>query len=109
MFYYPSNTNTPALRYTSTPNVSKASEFFMIVSISFNGLQRKVTSRDQIQVTLSDKTRVTDLLSSVQECYPDIPINRDAIPVFINNKLSNLEQSLEEDDQICFIPHIGGG
>jgi molybdopterin converting factor small subunit len=81
----------------------------MIVSISFNRLQRKVTSRDQFQVTLSDKTRVTDLLSYVQECYPGISINRDAILVFINNKLSNLEQFLKEDDQICFMPHIGGG
>jgi molybdopterin converting factor small subunit len=81
----------------------------MVVSISFNGLQRKVTSRDQIQVTISEKTRVTELLSHVQECYPEIPIDKDAFLVIINNELSNLEQFLEENDQICFIPHIGGG
>ena len=81
----------------------------MVVSISFNGLQRKVTSKNQIQVTISEKTRVTDLLSYLQECYPDIPIDKDAILVMINNELSNLEQFLEENDQICFIPHIGGG
>lgn len=81
----------------------------MVVSISFNGLQRKVTSRDQIQVTISEKTRVTELLTYVHECYPDIPIDKDAFLVFINNELSNLEQFLEENDQICFIPHIGGG
>lgn len=81
----------------------------MVVSISFSGLQRKVTSRDQIQVTISKKTRVTKLLSYVQECYPEIPIDKDAILVVINNELSNLEQLLEENDQICFVPHIGGG
>jgi molybdopterin converting factor small subunit len=81
----------------------------MVVSISFNGLQRKVTSRDQIQVTISEKTRVTELLSYVQECYPEIPIDKDAFLVIINNELSNLGQFLEENDQICFIPHIGGG
>ncbi len=81
----------------------------MVVSVSFNGLQRKVTSTDQIQVTISEKTRVTDVLSYVQEWYPDIPINRDAILIMINNELSDPEQFLEENDQICFIPHIGGG
>jgi molybdopterin converting factor small subunit len=81
----------------------------MVVSISFNGLQRKVTSTDQVEVNISERTRVSDLLSYVQECYPDIPINKDAIHIMINNELSNLEQFLEENDQICFIPHIGGG
>ena len=81
----------------------------MVVSISFNGLQRRVTSRDEIQVAVSERTRVTDVLRVVQECYPDIPLNKDAILVMINNELSNLEQFLEENDQICFIPHIGGG
>lgn len=81
----------------------------MVVSISFNGHQRRVTSTDQIQVAVSEKTRVTDVLRYVQECYPEIPINKDAILVMINNELSNLEQLLKENDQICFIPHIGGG
>ena len=81
----------------------------MVVSISFNGLQRKVTSTDKIQVAVSEKTRVTDVLRYVQDCYPDIPINKDAILVMINNEISNLEQFLKENDQICFIPHIGGG
>lgn len=81
----------------------------MVVSISLNGLQRKVTSRDQIQVTISEKTRVTELLSYVQEFYPEIPIDKDAFLVIINNELSSPEQFLEENDQICFVPHIGGG
>jgi molybdopterin converting factor small subunit len=81
----------------------------MVVSISFSGLQRRVTNRDQIQVTISEKTRVTELLSYVQECYTDMPIDKDANLVIINNELSTLEQFLKENDQICFIPHIGGG
>ena len=81
----------------------------MVVSISFNGPQRKVTSTDQIQVPVSEKTRVTDVMRYIRECYPDIPINKDAVLVMINNELSNLEQFVKENDQICFIPHIGGG
>ncbi|MGD8228768.1 MAG: MoaD/ThiS family protein [Desulfobacteraceae bacterium] len=81
----------------------------MVVSISVNGPQRKVTSKDQIQVAVTEKTRVTDLLRYVQECYPDIHINKDAILVMVNNQVSNLGQFLKENDKICFIPHIGGG
>jgi molybdopterin converting factor small subunit len=81
----------------------------MVVSISFNGLQRKVTSRDQIQVSVSERTRVTDVLRYIRECYPDIPINKEAVIVMINSELSNLEQVLKENDKICFMPHIGGG
>ena len=81
----------------------------MVVSISFNGLQRRVTSRERIQVTISEKTRVNELLSYVRERYPDIAIDEDAILVIINNELSSLEQLLQENDQICFVPHIGGG
>lgn len=97
------------LQYSSTPVVSKASDFFMVVSASFNGLHRRVTSTDQIQVSVSEKTRVTDVLMFIRGCYPDIPINKDAVLVTINNELSNLGQVLKENDQICFIPHIGGG
>jgi molybdopterin converting factor small subunit len=68
-----------------------------------------MTSTDQIQVVISEKTRVTDVLRYIREYYPDIPINKDAVLVMINNELSNLEQVLNENDQICFIPHIGGG
>jgi molybdopterin converting factor small subunit len=81
----------------------------MVVSVIFNGLQRKVTSMDQIRVTISEKTRVTDVVSYIRECYPDIPINKDSVLVMINTELSNLDQVLKDNDKICFIPHIGGG
>ena len=81
----------------------------MVVSVSFNGVQRRVTSTDQIQVSVSEKARVTDVLRFIRGCYPDIPINKDAVLVMINSELSNLDQVLKENDQICFIPHIGGG
>jgi molybdopterin converting factor small subunit len=97
------------MEYSTTPIFNKTSEFFMVVSISFNGLQRKVTSRDQIQVSVSERTRVSDVLRYIRECYPDIPINKEAVIVMINSELSNLEQVLKENDQICFMPHIGGG
>jgi molybdopterin converting factor small subunit len=81
----------------------------MGVSVSFNGLQRKVTSADEIKVPVTEKTRVTDVLQYVRASYADIGINKDAVVVTINNEVSNLDGVLEDNDQISFIPHIGGG
>ena len=68
-----------------------------------------MTSTGQIQVSVSEKARVTDVLRYIRGCYPDIPINKDAVLVTVNSELSNLEQVLKDNDQLCFIPHIGGG
>jgi molybdopterin converting factor small subunit len=81
----------------------------MGVSVSFNGLQRKVTSADEIKVPVTEKTRVTDVLQYVRASYPGIGINKDAVVVTINNEVSNLDRVLDDNDQVCFIPHIGGG
>jgi molybdopterin converting factor small subunit len=89
--------------------MAEAARVSVVVSISFNGLQRKVTSEDRIQIPVSEKTRVNDLLKYIQESYPDIRINKNAILVTINNEVSNLDQILKDNDHICFIPHIGGG
>jgi molybdopterin converting factor small subunit len=64
---------------------------------------------DQIQIPVAEKTRVTDVLSYIRECYPDIPIRIDAVLVTINNEISNLDRVLEHNDQVSFIPHLGGG
>ena len=81
----------------------------MVVSVSFNALQRKVTNADEIKVSVTEETRVTDVLKYVRASYPGISINRDAVLVTINNEVSNLDQVLKDNDQISFVPHIGGG
>jgi molybdopterin converting factor small subunit len=81
----------------------------MVVSVSFNGLQRKVTRADQIQLPVSAKTRVTEVLTYIQKRYPDIPLSEDAVLVMVNNKVSKLDQILKDNDKISFVPHIGGG
>lgn len=81
----------------------------MVVSVSFNGLQRKEARTDKIQVPVSEKTRVIDVLRYVQKCYPDIPLNEEAVVVMVNNKVSRLNQRLKGNDKVSFIPYIGGG
>jgi molybdopterin converting factor small subunit len=81
----------------------------MVVSVNFFGLQRKLTRTDTIQVPLSNKTRVGDILDYVKENYPDLPLSEDTVLITVNNHVSSLDRDLHANDQISFIPHIGGG
>lgn len=81
----------------------------MFVSVNLNGFQRRAMSMDQIQIPVAEKARVTDVLSYIRECYPGIPIRIDVVLVTINNEISNLDRVLEHNDQVSFIPHLGGG
>ena len=81
----------------------------MVVSVNFYGLQRKFTQRDNLQIPLSDKTRVCDVLRLVKESYPALPLNENTVLVTVNDHVSSLDRSLQDNDMISFVPHIGGG
>jgi molybdopterin converting factor small subunit len=81
----------------------------MYVSVSFLGLQRAQAQTDQIQIALSKETRVADLLAYIKECYPKLPFPDDGILVAVNNKLSSMERVLRDNDDVTFLPAIGGG
>jgi len=81
----------------------------VVVSVSFNGNQRRVTCADKIQVSVAEERRVTDVLRYIQACYPGIPLYKSALLVTIKNQVSDFEQVLKNNDHISFMPHIGGG
>jgi molybdopterin converting factor small subunit len=83
--------------------------FNMVVSVNFCGLQRKVTQTDNIRISLKEGRRVTDVLSHIRKCYPDLPLSEDAVLVTVNNQISTMDQMLKAHDRISLIPHIGGG
>ena len=80
----------------------------MVVSVNFYGLQRKATQTDNIRISLKKGRRVTDVLTHIRECYPDLPLTEDVL-VTVNNQVSTMDQMLKADDRISLIPHIGGG
>jgi len=81
----------------------------MYVSVTFLGLQRVHTHIDQIRVPLARETRVADVLAYVKASYPDLPIADDAIVVAVNNKISTMERTLKNKDNVIFLPFLGGG
>jgi len=82
----------------------------MIVSVSFFGLQRKLAQTDQIQVSLSSKIqRVADLFSYIREKYPELSLSEEVVLVVVNDHASSLDRRLRANDEVSFLPHIGGG
>ncbi|MCG6917621.1 MAG: MoaD/ThiS family protein [Deltaproteobacteria bacterium] len=81
----------------------------MYISITFLGLQRAKAQTDQIQISLSKGTRVADLLAYIKECYPKLPFPDDTVLVAVNNKLSSMERVLKNNDNVTFLPFLGGG
>ncbi len=81
----------------------------MVVSVQFFGTQRALTKAREIQVPLAEKGRVRDVYVYLIDHYPDLPLNEEDILVTVNNKASNMSHSLNPNDNITFLPHVGGG
>jgi molybdopterin converting factor small subunit len=81
----------------------------MVVYIQFHGVQRSLTGTHEIQMTFLKHCLVRDLLEQIKACYPNLAINEDDFLVTVNNNVSTINHTLEPNDKIAFLPHIGGG
>ena len=81
----------------------------MVVSVHFLGLHRKLAKADKIKIPLTEESRVDDLLSYLEEQYPELSLSGDDFIVSINDRMSEPDQVLKADDNIAIVPHIGGG
>lgn len=81
----------------------------MKVSVQFHGVHRAITRVNEIRFALASNARVSDLLKHIQCTYPDLELNQGDIMVSINNKVSSVNHPLSSEDEISFLPHVGGG
>ena len=82
----------------------------MFVSISFLGLQRRLINTDNIRVRISEKIQhISDLFGYLKDHYPELSLARDSVMVTVNNIETSFDYRLKENDEILFLPHIGGG
>ena len=81
----------------------------MVVSVHFLGLHRKLAKADKIKIPLTEESRVDDLLSYLEEQYPELSLSGDDFIVSVNDRMSEPDQVLKADDNIAIVPHIGGG
>ena len=82
----------------------------MFVFISFLGHHRCLIKSDNIRVRISEQIQhISDLFRYLNERYPELSLNRNSVMVTVNNVESSFDYLLKENDEVLFMPHIGGG
>ena len=80
------------------------------IFIRFIGFQRQLTQIDRIRVPLSKKIeKVADLFGFLKTAYPQLVLQKEAVLVTVNNRATSLDHRLNANDEVSFIPHVGGG
>ena len=81
----------------------------MIVSIEFLGMQRVITQTGNIDMPVTGKTRVNDVLEYVRHQYPALNLDDGMILITVNQEMASLDRILRANDRVLFLPIIGGG
>ncbi len=81
----------------------------MVVSIDFCGIQRSLTGTKSIEMPIVAHTKVTDAYDYLKRQFPDLPLDEDMLLITVNQEISTMDSALASDDNISFLPHIGGG
>lgn len=81
----------------------------MTVSVNLLGSQRDAAQTSRIKIPLNSMMRVADVFAYVQEKYPGLSLDQTMVMITVNQSVSSLERVLKADDEVSFIPHIGGG
>jgi molybdopterin converting factor small subunit len=84
-------------------------EALVVISVNFHGRQRMVTRTGKLEISLSTGTRVDQVLKTVQERFPKLSLQGEDLLITVNDKVSDMDQTLKERDNVSLLPHIGGG
>lgn len=81
----------------------------MTVLVNLLGSQREAAQTSRISIPFESRMRVADVFAYVQEKYPGLSLDQKLVLITVNQSISSFEQILKADDEVAFIPHIGGG
>ena len=68
-----------------------------------------MTNQDQVEVPISENDRVGDLFEHLQGCFPDLQLAAEDVTITVNDTISTVAHTLNPNDTVAFLPHIGGG
>ena len=81
----------------------------MMVSIEFFGRQRAITKTRVIDMLITEKTSVNDVLEYVRQKYPALDLDKGVMQVAVNHKIASHDRILKANDTVSFLPFISGG
>jgi len=81
----------------------------MVVSIQFLGSQRSITNTPAIDMPITEKTKVADVLEFVKNRFPLLHLQESETLITINQEMALPEQIIKDKDIVSFLPFIHGG
>ncbi len=78
------------------------------ISVLLFGIARDLTGQQTITVSISQETRVGDLLALIQQQYPALRGIRSLL-IAINGEYADPGQLLTTGDEVAIIPPVSGG
>lgn len=81
----------------------------MVVLIELFGILRDIAKKEKVNMPITEKTVVRDVLEYVRKLYPDLLLDENLILTTVNHELVPLDRLLKSNDTVCILPHIGGG
>ncbi len=81
----------------------------MVVTIELFGTFRDIVKSDKIDMPITGKTLVRDVLEYIGNKYPALALDKASFLISVNSELASPDKPLQPNDVICFVPHIGGG
>lgn len=81
----------------------------MKVSIEFLGMQRLIAKTDGIEMPITEKTSIRDVLEFVRQQFPALHLEAGMILITVNHEMASLDKVLKTNDTVSFLPFISGG
>lgn len=81
----------------------------MQVRVLYLGMLRDIAGRDREVVTLAEGSRLSDLYSELEQCFPRLAGFRNSIALALNQEYSNTAAKLHDNDEVALIPPVSGG
>jgi molybdopterin converting factor small subunit len=81
----------------------------MKVTVEFLGTQRAAAGVERVEIPITRKTTVNDVLDYVQRRYPQLQLEEWMVIVVVNQHIASRDQLLKAGDTISFLPFLAGG
>jgi molybdopterin converting factor small subunit len=81
----------------------------LIVAVELFGVHREAAGTDRLEFPVGENALVRDVIAYIGEKFPFISLDEPSILVTVNHEVASRDRPLQPGDNICILPHIGGG
>ena len=81
----------------------------MRVRVKFYSSFREVTGTPEMYLEMPIDSTVNDVVSKLLDMFPKLRLQTDEIVVSLNKRSAPMDSSLDDGDEVSFLPPVTGG